>query len=102
MPINTNLTYHTSTAQSSEQYLPFHFAEDPTMPPARAAALLAEWRDDQPWRHFNVDTPGRNACKRLCYQKPLDARASDPALKQRLDWLTQVCSVPCDVTATPT
>ena len=32
----------------ADQYLPYHFCEDPTMPPERALQLLQEWKDDNP------------------------------------------------------
>ena len=38
-----------------DQYMPYFLAEDETMPPERAWALLKEWKKEKPWSHYPGD-----------------------------------------------
>ncbi|KAK7248265.1 hypothetical protein SO694_0012809 [Aureococcus anophagefferens] len=40
-----------------DQYMPYFLAEDETMPPERAWALLnlKEWKKEEPWSHYPGD-----------------------------------------------
>jgi hypothetical protein len=68
-----NRRYSTDFADSynvSDQYLPAHFCEDPSMPINRAIELLKEWKEDQPHLSYPNDKQAK-ACLALCGNESL-------------------------------
>ena len=47
-----------------DQYLPYHFIEDPTMPVEACIKLLREWTKEEPWRNYPLASH-RAACQKL-------------------------------------
>jgi hypothetical protein len=54
-----------------DQYMPYFLAEDPTMPPDRARALLQEWSTNRPWEHY-LDNSMNRAARQLATEPDLD------------------------------
>jgi hypothetical protein len=53
-----------------DQYMPYFLAEDPTMPPVRARALLQEWSSNRPWDHY-LDNSMSAAVRKLASTRKL-------------------------------
>jgi len=50
----------------SDQYLPYHFFEDPSMPPVRALKLLHEWKDEELQKSYTCSSnTQRKSCAAL-------------------------------------
>lgn len=54
--------------QIDDQYLPYHFIEDKTMPAEAVINLLSDWKSAEPWSNY-VSTSQRAACMRLIKAK---------------------------------
>ena len=54
-----------------DQYMPYFLAEDASMPPTRARALLREWAGEKPWLHYAASSQAR-AVQALCLAKDED------------------------------
>ena len=64
----------------SDQYLPYHFCEDPTMPNERVVNLLEEWSQEKPYMAY-MDNAQRFACRSLCDSGNLTANQIDNFIK---------------------
>ena len=92
MVLFTTFTCHpdryTSNADShynvSDQYLPYHFLEDPTMPPKRAVELLKEWKDENPHLAYPNNAQSK-ACAALLFDDVVDFTTKE--IEQHLEIL---------------